>query len=198
MRLKLGPHTLPGETGDTAAWCGLNPTVVKLCYRFDALPYIPPGILVVGRADENFIGTHPVGIGDPVAMGAEFAQGFSSLIRGYPRIDVWEASNEFTPANPEEMTWYATMLEEFARQMQIMGKRALIGSFATGNPRPELWPYYVPALRACKYYGAIHARHCYGPIDRWNALRYRDDAVEFAKLGFPHVLVNLSRCGVVI
>jgi len=93
------------------------------------------------------------------------------------------------------MTWYATMLCEFARQMQIMGRRALIGSFATGNPRMELWPYYVPALRACRYYGAIHARHCYGPIDRWNSLRYRDDAIEFAKLGFPHVPTIISECG---
>ena len=193
--IKLGPHSLI-EMGDTVAWCTLRPTVVKLCFDFAPAPLIPPGITVIGRPMENFIGAaHPLGQGDPTALGAEMAETiYAPLARAWPRIDVWEASNEVNPDDLFQMQWYARFLAAFAERVHAWGKRAAIGSFATGTPQLELWPAYVPALKACRDYGALHARHCYGPLDVWHSFRYRQDQAIFSGLGYcPQVVI--TECG---
>ena len=189
--IKIGPHAL---YCDPAPWLGVTSTV-KLCYYLTPATYIPKGVLVVGRPEENFIGTHPVGTGDATALGAEFARTvYAPLIAAYSRVDVWEGPNEFNPASYAEMVWYANFLAEFARQIHAMGKRAAIGSFATGTPELDLWAHYAPALRACRDYGAIHARHCYGTLDEWHSFRYRQDQAAFRAMGYdPQVLI--TECG---
>lgn len=194
MPLKLGAHSLV-EVGDTLAWANLGAVSVKLCYDFSLAARLPAGCLVVGRPEENFIGEHPVGQGDPVALGQEFAWTvYAPLVAAHPRVDVWEGPNEFNPDDLAQMDWYARFLAEFARNVQALGRRAALGSFATGTPRLELWPAYRPALVAAQQYGAFLARHCYGPLDEWNAYRYRQDQAIFNNLGFyPEVL--LTECG---
>lgn len=191
MTVKLGPHALYCDPGP---WLGVASTV-KLCYDLQPAAVIPPGPLVVGRPEENFIGQHPMGSGDATALGSEFARTiYAPLVKLFPRVDVWEGPNECNPAGYAEMVWYAQFLAEFARQVYLMGKRAAIGSFATGCPELEMWKYYVPALRACRDYGAIHARHCYGTLDVWNAYRFEQDHAIFLGLGFDPPML-LTECG---
>jgi hypothetical protein len=135
-----------------------------------------------------------VGQGDPRALGVEFAQTFAPLISAAPSVDVWEGPNEYNPDTLANMAWYAEFLSAFACQMHLLGKRAAIGSFATGTPEIEMWRAYAPALKACRDYGAYHARHCYGPLTDWYAFRYRRDQAAFQGMGFnPSIII--TECG---
>jgi hypothetical protein len=198
MKLKLGPHYLPGGESFTQQWLQLKPAVAKFAYSFDVANSAPPEVLCVGRPDESFLAQHPILSGDPAALAQQFAATiFAPLVQRYPRIDVWEGPNEIgiAPNETERMQWYAAFLGEFGRQMDLLGKRALLGAWAVGTPEFNLWQYYLPVLQACRDHRAILSRHSYGPLDQWYSFRHRKDEAMFQPLGFANTPVIISECG---
>jgi hypothetical protein len=201
MRLKLGPHFLPGGDDCTQQWLKLKPAVAKFVYSFDIANGVPPEVLCVGRPEEDFLSQHPLLSGDPVALAQQFAATvLAPLVQRYPRIDVWEGPNEIDirtsqPDGLQRMDWYSAFLAEYARQMDLLGKRALVGAWAVGNPEFSIWQRYVPVLQACRDHHAILSRHSYGPLDQWYSFRHRQDEAAFQQLGFANTPVIISECG---
>ena len=198
MRLKLGPHYLPGGEALTQQWLQLKPAVAKFCYQFDLAKDADPNTLRVGRPDENFIGQHPLLSGDPLALARQMAQEvYAPLIAAHPAIDAWEGPNEIgcNPDQVAEMQWYSAFLGELGKQIQLLGKRACLGAWSVGSPELSLWQHYVPVLRACRDYGAILSRHAYGPLDQWYSFRHRQDEATFQQLGFAGTPLIISECG---
>ena len=198
MKLKLAPHCLPGGEEDSRAWLPLKPSVAKFVYTYEPANSAPPEVLCVGKPDEAFLEHHPVLSDDPVALAQQYAAiVFAPLVKQWPRIDAWEGPNEvgIAPNEIDRMKWYVAFLAEFARQMQALGKRAVIGAWAVGTPEFSLWQYYGPVLQACRDYNAILSRHSYGPLNQWYSFRHRLDEVEFQKLGFSNTPLIISECG---
>jgi len=198
MRLKLGPHFLPGGEDFTRQWLQLKPAVAKFCYRFELAGETDPHTLRLGRPDESFIGHHPLLSGDPLALAQQMAQEvYAPLIAHFPAIDVWEGPNEIgcNPDQVAEMKWYSAFLAELGKQIHLMGRRACLGAWAVGSPDFSLWQHYVPVLQACRDYGAILSRHAYGPLDQWYSFRHRQDEAVFQQLGFANTPLIISECG---
>ncbi len=198
MRLKLGPHYLPGGEAFTRQWLQLKPAVAKFCYHFEVASDADPNTLRLGRPDESFIGHHPLLSGDPQALARQMAQEvYAPLIAAYPAIDVWEGPNEIgcNPDQVAEMKWYSAFLAELGKQIHVLGRRACLGAWAVGSPDFSLWQYYVPVLQACRDYDAILSRHAYGPLDQWYSFRHRQDQAMFQQLGFARTPLIISECG---
>jgi hypothetical protein len=60
------------------------------------------------------------------------------------------------------MRWYAEF--ESARVLLLAqnGRKAVIGSFSTGNPDLSLWPEFFPAIDTAREHGGILGLHEYG------------------------------------
>jgi hypothetical protein len=191
--MKLGPHYLSGGEESTFDWLRLKPSVAKFCFRgFEMANDAADETLCIGRPEESFIKSLS---GDAQALARQMAaEVYAPHIRYYPMIDAWEGPNEVTPANAEEMSWYASFLAQLGYEISALGKTPVMGSFAVGNPDLALWRYYRPVLQMLKNTGGLHSRHSYGRLDEWFAFRHRKDQEAFRAMGFnPRVVI--TECG---
>jgi hypothetical protein len=196
--LKTGPHHMLGGDQVTRAWMTHKPSVVKFCFGdFGLSALADPATLTIGRPDGDFFKDFPIMSGDAIAMATQMVSSrYAPIIQAFPKMKAWEGPNEVIIKENEiaKMDWYSTFLAEFARQIHALGKTAVVGGWATGNPEFSLWEHYRATLQACHDYGAILSRHCYGPLHEWLSLRYRQDQRYFNDLGFNPKLA-ITECG---
>lgn len=221
--IKLGPHHMQGgnTTGD---WLQLVPTVAKFVGDLGASVQALPGTLNFGRVvDDGLLDGQGFDVNRYIRQGAdpvERAAAYIRLLRPYidsnPHIAAWEGPNEQILESDDQaeaadpavhtryeanrqrfMEWYGDFCYAFAAGLHALGKRAGIGSWASGQPRPEhnLWQYWTRALQATVDFGAIECRHDYAGIDVTGLLRCTYDNSEFERLGFhgvPQVITELG------
>ncbi len=96
MSVNLGPHFLAGGDDATIAWLKLKPSVAKFCWSgYELAALANASTLTIGRPEGQFIGQHPLGVGDPVQAAALMAQQlYAPLVAAYPAIKAWEGPNE--------------------------------------------------------------------------------------------------------
>jgi hypothetical protein len=121
---------------------------------------ISPTTVIVGRMDIPQVNLGEMN--DPKAAAQAFADNLLPIAtepRRQANIDAWEAFNEPTPGNPDEMS----RLAEFeAQRVEIFAKagvRSCIGNFSAGMPPLEWWPQFRPAIEAAikhKGYLGLH------------------------------------------
>jgi len=157
-------------------------------------------ILGVGLGEEYRAGYTP----DQVAE-AYWSKYQAPMIQGYPNIPIWEIFNEFehdSDFDPgPQYLWYAQCCAEVAARLWAHGKRAAVCALATHRPNvidfPNWEQWFIPALEACRNYGAIFSRHGYDAVlpTSDGSLRYRDDLRRFAGLGYTDVKIVITECG---
>jgi len=221
--IKLGPHHMQGgnTTGD---WLKLVPTVAKFVGDLGASVEVQPGTLAMGRlVDDGLLDGQGFDVNryikqgaDPVERAAAYIQLLRPFINSNPAIVVWEGPNEEIPESDDQaeaadpavrarydanrqrfMEWYADFAYAFAADLHALGKRAGIGSWASGTPRPEhnLWRFWTRALQATVDFGAVECLHDYAGKDVTGLLRCVYDNGEFERLGFagvPQVITELG------
>jgi hypothetical protein len=193
MTLKLGPHHLSGGETDTLEWLRLKPAVAKVyACGFELAAARSPETLFIGRPEEHFLKSLS---GDPAALARQMAaEVYAPLSRMYPGVQAWEGPNEVNPGNVAEMQWYSAFLARLGYEINALGHMPVMGAWAVGTPEQTMWGYYRPVLEMLRDTGGLHSRHCYGPLNRYYALRYRDDQAAFRALGFdPRVVI--TECG---
>ncbi|MBA3530288.1 MAG: hypothetical protein H0T73_00005, partial [Ardenticatenales bacterium] len=107
---------------------------------------------------------------DPAAEARQFVEMLLPIATEPKRlanIDVWEAYNEPTVRNPEEMKRLADFEAERVRLLAQAGVRSCIGNFATGEPALELWPHFFSALQAAKEHNGVLGLHEYSAPYLW-------------------------------
>lgn len=203
MTTKLCPHLLGGSHW-SCEWVRRGAPAVKLANDFGfaseafSLPHRP---LILGRVvlgnelDPNAMLQH-----DPTLTAMDYvARYLETHIRLNPAVTHWEGPNECVVTTPEAMRWYAQFLAEFARAMRSLGKTAVVGGWAVGNPDYPLWAYYGEALAAVRRYGAVLSRHSYAGPDRstwgYTLLRHREDNRYFTAQGYPDLPLLLTEFG---
>ena len=188
---------------DGGFWNGVRVPEVQDCQ---------PGTLVIGKP---LHGTIILGVG----LGEEYRAGYTPdqvaeaywtkyqapMLDAYPRVDAWEVFNEFEHDTEldagAQYTWYAQCCAAMAKRLWQVGKRGAICALATHRPNLSQFPdwerWYLPALAACRSYGAIFTRHGYdaGYPSPDGSLRYRDDLQRFIRLGYPDVKMVITECG---
>lgn len=221
--IKLGPHHMQGGNA-TGQWLKLIPTVAKFVGDLGGSVEVQPGTLAMGRlVDDGMLDGQGFDVNRYIAQGAdpvERAAAYIALLRPFidsnPHIVVWEGPNEQIPESDDKaeaadpvvrmaydtrrkdfMLWYADFAYAFAAGLHQLGRRAGIGSWASGTPRPEhdLWRFWGQALQATVDFGAVECRHDYAGIDVTGLLRCVYDNAEFEKLGFvgvPQVITELG------
>ena len=87
-------------------------------------------------------------------------------------FDAWEGYNEPLPGGPEEMARLSDFEAERTRLMAQQGLHSVVGSFPTGHPPLELWPYFRSALEAVRDYQGYLGLHEYAaPTIYFNTTR---------------------------
>jgi len=89
--------------------------------------------------------------------------------RRQAHIDAWEAYNEPTPNNAEQMARLATFEAERTRLLAAEGIGSCVGSFSTGQPPLDLWPAFYPALQAVQEHAGYLGLHEYAAPYIWFA-----------------------------
>ncbi|MDY7080535.1 MAG: hypothetical protein SXV54_26950 [Chloroflexota bacterium] len=168
MPTKLGAHVLR-STGDLGDYIKARPAVVKLVGDWGLAKDIPQGVLVIGR---KFEGSYDAQLQrntgkTPLEGAQQFVQDQLETYQSNPLIEYWEGHNEPVWNTDDEMSWYAQFEVERMRLMADEGLKCVIGSFATGTPALDLWPAFLPALRAAKEYQAILGLHEYSCPWMW-------------------------------
>lgn len=187
MPSKLGPHFI--GTPGFERWLAAGTRVMKFDpSSLGASEQVPPGILVVGKLDqeeERLKLTDWKALMNRGASPADAARDRFEAQRNIfvgpnkprvdryaanGRIDVWEDDNEILPDTPREAIWYADYCIEMMRRYESIGKMRANFSFATGTPdiRPghpdDIWPHLLPAVRHARDNGHYLAMHEYmGP-----------------------------------
>jgi len=158
---KLSIHT--GFTGPLSMQFlrDAKPRVVKILDSFGQaaeIKQLSPQTQIIGRI---FLASQPMD-GSPAQRAQEWWDRTRHLILQYPAVDYWEGYNEPVIQNTALMRWYA----EFERARVLLlaqnGRKAVIGSFSTGNPDLPLWPEFFPAIDAARGEGGILGLHEYG------------------------------------
>ncbi len=95
-----------------------------------------------------------------------------------------------------KMRWFAEFIAELVRVIhEVLKVTAVADNWSVGAPDFWMWEHYAPALAAIARYGALHARHSYGPLNAFYALRHREDNLRFAAMGFPDLPTVITECG---
>ena len=168
MPTKLGPHVLRAAP-DLEEYIQARPAVVKFVGDWGMAKDVPRGVLVIGRRHQ---GDYDAQLQrrtgkTPLEAARQFINDQRETYESNPHIEYWEGHNEPTWGSAEEMDWYAHFEIERMKLMAEMGRKCVIGNFATGTPALELWPAFFPALRAAQKYHAILGLHEYSHPWMW-------------------------------
>jgi hypothetical protein len=219
--IQLGPHHMQGGNA-TGKWLKLLPRVAKfettdLGASVEALP----GTLTLGRANDF---GHLGGQGfDPnrqrlAQTPAQALDQYRAFLQPYidsnARIQAWEGPNEpvlrssdkestdpavkaaYDEDRKQTMHWYAEFCYLFAEWLHGQGKIAVIGSWASGQPRVEdnAWQHWGRALQASRDFGALQAFHDYAGDISLARVKYNN--AEWSKLGYPNLRQVITELGV--
>jgi len=214
---KLGAHVIRSAP-DLGEYIQARPAVVKFVGDWGMAPSVPEGVLVIGRKHQgNYDAQHQKATGKtPLEAAQQFIQDQQETYHFNPSIKYWEGHNEPVWNDREGMGWYAEFEVERMRLMAEQGLKCVLGNFATGSPKLDLWPAFFPALQAAREYEAMLGVHEYScpwmwwmtgkhqmdPNDDqgdegWTTLRYR-------KIYRQHLMPNglgstplvITECGV--
>lgn len=177
---KMGPHVLR-QANDLLDYIRARPAVVKLVGEWGLARQVPEGVLVVGRRWEGGYDAQQQYVqGQTPRRAAErFVQDQLEVYLSNPSIKYWEGHNEPVWSDTEGMAWYAQFEIERMKLMARLGLKCVIGNFATGTPPLELWPAFLPAIRAGLEYEAILGLHEYSyPWMWWMTGKYQIDPNE--------------------
>jgi hypothetical protein len=168
MSTKLGPHVLR-TAGQLGEYIESGPAVVKLVGDWGLAKDIPSDILVIGR---KFEGKYDAQLQrntgkTPFQAAQQFINDQMPTYRSNPHILYWEGHNEPVWNTSKEMEWYAAFEAERIQLMAKEGLKCVIGNFAAGSPALELWPAFIPAMKAAKQHGAILGLHEYSCPWMW-------------------------------
>lgn len=180
MSTKLGPHVLR-TAPDLGDYIQARPAVVKFVGDWGMAQGVPEGVLVVGRRHQSdYDAQLQRNTGKtPLEAAQQFIDDQLETYQSNPYITYWEGHNEPVWSTEEEMSWYAQHEIERMRLMADLGLKCVIGNFATGTPPLELWPAFVPAVRAARQYEAILGLHEYScPWIWWMTGKYQLDPEE--------------------
>lgn len=107
---------------------------------------------------------------DPKALARNFVNRLLP-IAGHPgrraHIDAWEAYNEPVITSPEAMKRLAEFEAERTYLLAREGIRSCVGNFPAGHPELDLWPHFLPALKAVKETGGFLGLHEYSAPYMW-------------------------------
>jgi len=168
MATKLGPHVLKAAP-DIGEYIQAGPAVAKFVDELGMAVNVPEGVLVIGR---DFQGSYDAQLQknsgkSPREAAQQFIQDQQGTYQANPHIKYWEGHNEPVWNAEEGMGWYAQFEVERMKLMTEMGLKCVIGNFATGAPALDLWPAFLPALRAAKRHQAILGLHEYSCPWMW-------------------------------
>lgn len=160
---------------------------------------------------------------DPRAAAQAFADQLLPIATEPRRMETftaWEAYNEPTPGNADEMARLAEFEAHRTRLLAAAGVRSVIGNFGTGTPPLEWWPQFRPALEAAREHNGFLGLHEYSaptmqygtpqdplgwgadPVQEgWLTLRYRKvyrGYLEPNGLTLPLVLTEVGIDGMVM
>ncbi|HET89782.1 MAG TPA: hypothetical protein ENN99_03450 [Chloroflexi bacterium] len=217
MPSKLGPHVLR-TVAELDDYIKAGPAVVKLVGDWGIAKDIPKSILVIGRKyEKQYDAQLQKNTGKtPRQAAQQFISDQLATYQSNPFITYWEGHNEPVWNNDEEMGWYAQFEVERIRLMADLGLRCVIGNFATGQPDLELWPTFLPAVRAAQQYQGILGLHEYScpwmwwmtgkhqldpgadqGDEGWTTLRYRKVYRQYLiPNGLGNVPLVITECGV--
>lgn len=177
MPTKLGAHVIR-VAPDLGEYIQAKPAVVKFVGDWGMAPTVPEGVLVIGRKHQgNYDAQHQKATGKtPLEAVQQFIQDQQETYHSNPSIEYWEGHNEPVWNDKEGMSWYAEFEIERMRLMAERGLKCVLGNFATGSPKLDLWPAFFPALRAAPEYEAILGVHEYScPWMWWMTGKYQLD-----------------------
>jgi len=217
MPTKLGAHVLR-TAPDLGEYIQAGPAVVKFVGDWGMAPNVPGDVLVIGRRHQaDYDAQLQKNTGKTPLEGAQqFVQDQLETYQFNPAIKYWEGHNEPVWNDEEGMGWYARLEVERMRLMADLGLKCVIGNFATGSPKLDLWPAFFPALQAATRYQAILGLHEYScpwmwwmtgkhQIDPdadegdegWTTLRYRKIYRQhLIPNGLGNVPLVITECGI--
>lgn len=183
---KIGPHVIRAAS-KLQDYLNAKPAVVK--FIGDYYMPVPEGTLVIGRKydDPAFNANESMIAGDNPK---ECAQWWVNELQistylANPHITYWEGPNEQNVWEAKGigprvgMRWFAEFEAERVRALDQIGRKAVIGNFATGTPPLDLWPDFLEAIRVGLKYQAILGLHEYGhPWMWWMTGKYQLDPNE--------------------
>ncbi len=208
---KIGPHIIR-DTPTVQQWVDARPTVLKLVGNWGIAERVPADTLIIGRQAQNEI---PGLFSDPPEKVARWlVDQQRSLYERHPHIKYWEGPNEKDVATPDQMRWMADLEVERIRLLADMGLKAVIFNFSTGQPKLDLWQYSTAALKAIDQHDGLLGLHEYStpvmqaltgdlqppggdalPNAGWLTLRYRLVHERLKGIGFGHVKMIITECG---
>lgn len=170
---RLGAHVLGTSADARRLTEQARSPVIKLVGDFGAaadyaaMAHRP---LVVGRyvvADElrpDYLAEH--GFDPEDAADLYFDANYRQRVLDHPAVAAWEGPNEPVTKTPAAMAWYARFEARRVALLATLGRRAVIGNWSTGQPEPELWPHFAPALDAIRAQGGYLGLHEYSEPSR--------------------------------
>lgn len=190
MRTKLCPHII-GTSADAVAYVRTVacPYVLLVDDWGAADQYKALGCTVVGRhtfSEEPQPDSWASQI-DPIATSRNYyADRYGIDVASNPSVDAWLGPNEPVCKTPNGMAWYGEFEAERVRLLRRDGKRAVIGNFSVGQPEPELWPCFFPAIEELWEPGGFLGLHEYSEpcrgFDTWYMGRFTRAPKEVKKL----------------
>ena len=202
-RSKVGPHlNIMGNSDATQLLLRAEPSMGL------GVNVGPPGevasrdfIWVVRNYENDLQVQNPAAGGypsDPQLAAKEYDRRyFQRFVQLNPWLKYLAGPNEpVVDLNVDAMKWCAAFFAELAAIIRVeYGLVPVIGNWSVGAPDFSMWQHYVPTLQALRRYGGYHARHSYGPLDEFYALRHRADNRIFSALGFSNVPTLLTEVG---
>jgi GH25 family lysozyme M1 (1,4-beta-N-acetylmuramidase) len=204
MTLKLGPHHMLGGGADTERWLALAPTVAKFVGDYGIAAAAATSTLTIGRVvddgmlDNQGFDVNRIRHSHPVAQVAA-AWYFDAVIRPKiatdPHIKAWSGPNEQKPLDAAAHLYYSEFCYWLAHYIRGAGRVPVVGDFAVGNPELADWQHYGLMAQGIRAYAGLLGLHEYGPLDGFNALRYRQVSRELARIGYSGIRMVITECG---
>lgn len=163
---KLGLHALDYvDNGVKEFVKRIHPRVMKTVDEVGLMRDVKaawPGTVTVGRLSGQNVNLDWILKVDAAAAAQEYVSGNLARYQANPAVDYWEGWNEFNPASPEEMAWFAQFEAARACLMQQNGVHAAVGTFGVGWPASfDSMQAFLPALEAAHRCGGIFTLHEY-------------------------------------
>lgn len=205
VHLPLGPHHAAGGM-ETGKWLALEPQVAKFIDSdLGASVEAHPVTLTVGRANDlgklagqGFDANRYVAQGvTPDAALALYKPFLLPFIQSNPKVLCWEGPNEQVLIDGAAVEWYGEFSYLFAAWLHTLGKRAAVGSWASGfslPPNPVLWLSWQRGLQASRDFGALQAYHSYS--DDPTLPQTMSNQAGWANVNYPDCTHLISELGV--